>query len=256
MARGGGESYTPHMDLKAPDVAAAYAAFERGEYATSLDLARRILSTRPAYADMRNLAGISLALLGDSEAALEELDAAIAINPEYVEALLNRALVLNDLGRFDEAKETLERASAREQSAADGIPAIAAARIANAHAHIGDLYTAVGAHERAWREYRTALELRPNFPDVRHRAGRTLLELGRVKEAVRMLRRVVLDTPSYTPARLDLGLALLRDGDVDAARAEWDACRAEGIDSPQLRAYLALVDQSERAKPQSGGDAG
>src|SRR5690606_40260095 len=56
------------------DVAAAYAAFERGEYATSLDLARRILSTRPAYADMRNLAGISLALLGDSGAALEELD--------------------------------------------------------------------------------------------------------------------------------------------------------------------------------------
>ena len=90
MARGSGVSYTPHMDLKAPDVAAAYAAFERGEYATSLDLARRILSTRPAYADMRNLAGISLALLGDSGAALEELDAAIAINPEYVEALLNR----------------------------------------------------------------------------------------------------------------------------------------------------------------------
>src|SRR5512138_3458544 len=207
------------MDLKAPDVAAAYAAFERAEYATSLDLARRILRTRPAYADMRNLAGISLALLGDSEAALDELDAAIAINPEYVEALLNRALVLNDLGRFDEAKETLEK---------------------------------VGAHERAWREYRTALELRPNFPDVRHRAGKTLLELGRLKEAVRMLRRVVLDTPGYTPARLDLGLALLRDGDADAARAEWDACRAEGIDSPQLRAYLALVDQSERAKPQSG----
>lgn len=239
-------TYTAHMDLKAPDVAAAYAAFERAEYATSLELARRILATHPAYADMRNLAGISLALLGDSEAAIEELNAAIAINPEYVEALLNRALVLNDLGRFDEAKETLEKAGAREQAPAHGIPAIAAARIANGHAHIGDLYMAVGAHERAWREYKTALELRPNFPDVRHRAGKALLELGRSKEAIRMFRRVVLDTPSYTPARLDLGLALLRDGDTDGARAEWDACRAEGIDSPQLRAYLALVHQPGR----------
>lgn len=241
------------METKAPDVAAAYAAFERAEYARALELCRRVLSTRPGYADMRNLAGISLALLGDSETALEELNAAIAINPEYVEALLNRALVLNDLGRFDDAKESLERAGAREQAAADGIPAIAAARIANAHADIGDLYMAVGAHERAWREYRTALELRPGFPDVRHRAGKALLELGRVTEAIRMLRRVVLDTPSYMPARLDLGLALFRNGETDAARAEWDACRMDGADSPQLRAYLALL---ERERPRRVNEAG
>ncbi len=233
---------------RAPDVAAAHAAFEKAEYATALDLARKVLSTRPAYADMRNLSGIALALLGDSEAALEELNAAIAINPEYVEALLNRALVLNDLGRFDEAKASLERAGEREQAALEGIPAIAAARIANAHAGVGDLYMTSGAYERAWREYKTALELRPAFPDIRHKAGRALLELGRTKEAIRMLRRVVLDTPAYMPARLDLGLALFRSGDIDAARAEWDACRTEGGESPQLRAYLALLER-ERPRP-------
>lgn len=237
------------MDTRAPDVAAAQAAFERAEYATALDLCRRVLVTRPAYADMRNLAGISLALLGDSEAALEELNAAIAINPEYVEALLNRALVLNDLGRYDEAKASLEKAGELEHSPLEGIPAIAAARIANAHAGVGDLYMAAGAYERAWREFKTALELRPGFADVRHKAGRALLDLGRTVEAIRMLRRVVLDTPAYMPARLDLGLALFRSGDIAAARAEWDACRTEGVDSPQLRAYLALLDRDRVNTP-------
>lgn len=237
------------METKVPGVAEAQLAFERAEYATALELCRRVLTVRPAYADMRNLAGITLALLGDSEAALEELNAAIAINPEYVEALLNRALVLNDLGRFDEARASLERAGARERSALEGIPAIAAARIANAHADVGDLYMTAGAYARALKEYRSALELRPAFPDVRHKAARAMLELGRTEEAVRMLRRVVLETPSYMPARLDLGLALYRNGQPDAARAEWDACRSEGEDSPQLRAYLALLERDQPRRP-------
>src|SRR6267142_2036670 len=41
---------------------------------------------------------------------LEELDRALALNPNYIEALIHRALVLNELGREEEANAVLRRA--------------------------------------------------------------------------------------------------------------------------------------------------
>ncbi|HIF08316.1 MAG TPA: tetratricopeptide repeat protein, partial [Gemmatimonadetes bacterium] len=57
-----------------------------------------MLEDHPNFADVRNRAGLCLAMMGDPESALEEFDAALEINDEYAEAHLNRAIVLNDLG--------------------------------------------------------------------------------------------------------------------------------------------------------------
>jgi tetratricopeptide (TPR) repeat protein len=238
------------MDSIASDIAAARTAFERGEYGTALELTRRVLSQRPGYADVRNLAGITLAMLGDHVAALEELDAAVAINPAYVEALLNRSLVLSDLGRYDEAAVSLQAAGdsdgsgsgrgAEAGSGTAGMPSIAAGRIANAHMAVGDLYAGLGAWDRAEREYRTALELRPAFTDIRHKAARCRMEQGDLDAAIEQLEAVKSSAPGYVPAGLDLGLAYFRRGDKDRARTVWQEYAQRG-ESPQLRAYLTLV---------------
>ena len=234
------------MDSTASDIAAARAAFERAEYATALELSRRVLRQHPGDADVRNLAGITLALLGDRLAAVEELDAAVAINPGYVEALLNRALVLSDLGRYEEAQESLQAAarSERESGGRTGMPAMAAARIANAHAAVGDLYASVGAWESAEREYRMALELRSMFADIRHKAARCRLELGDLDGAIEELENIRASAPGYVPAALDLGLAYYRRGEHDKARGVWEASAQRGM-SPQLRAYLTLVPRGQ-----------
>jgi tetratricopeptide (TPR) repeat protein len=229
------------MDSTGNDIAAARAAFERGEYATVLDLSRRVLRHHPGYADVRNLAGITLAMLGDYAAALEELDAAIAINPQYVEALLNRALILGDLGRYDEAQSSLQAAADSDGAqGSSGLPAMAAARIANAHAAVGDLYVGVSAWQEAEREFRLALELRPFFADIRHKAARCRMEQGDLDGAIGELEGVRSKAPGYMPAGLDLGLAYYRRGELDRAREVWEEYAQRGA-SPQLRAYLTLV---------------
>ena len=52
---------------------------------------------------MHNKAGLCLAMMGEMERALAEFDEALKLNDTYAEAHLNRAIVLNDLGRFEEA---------------------------------------------------------------------------------------------------------------------------------------------------------
>lgn len=218
-------------------------AFERKDYSTALEHFRAILADHPEYADIRHFAGLCLVFLGRPEEAVVELDAALAVNPGYVEANINRALVLQELGRYEEARLAFEEASEHERRNHGRFPAAATARLANAHAGVGDLYMETGAPGDAAAQYYMALELRPQFHDIRNKYATALLGMGRLDEAAQQLRRVLEGNPHFIAARLNLGLALYRQGSVEEAAAEWETCRSQQPAHPQVRAYLALLER-------------
>jgi tetratricopeptide (TPR) repeat protein len=220
-------------------------AFERRDYSTALQAFREVLEERPDFADVRHLTGLCLSFLGQPDAALAEFDRALELNDQYVEAHLNRALLLNDLGRFTEAAASFERAGYYEYAVAGRFPAAVMARLAQAHAQVGDLYQEAGAPQEAATQYRRALELRPRFHDIRNRLAQSLLQVGDLNGAVEQLRTALAGNPRFVPARLNLGLALYRQGNRTGARREWDECRALEPGNPQVAAYLALLDQQD-----------
>src|SRR5690606_34320812 len=134
---------------------------------------------------------------------------------------------LQELGRYEEARQAFEEASEHERRSHGRFPAAATARLANAHAGVGDLYMETGAPGEAAAQYYMALELRPQFHDIRNKYAAALLGMGRLDEAAQQLRRVLDGNPHFIAARLNLGLALYRQGSVDEAAAEWEACRAQ-----------------------------
>ncbi|MGH7461051.1 MAG: tetratricopeptide repeat protein, partial [Longimicrobiales bacterium] len=105
-------------------------AFERRNYADALAAFRAVLSTYPNFADVRHLVGLCLSFLGQPEAAVAEFDQAIRLNDRYVEAHLNRAIVLTDLGRYDDARHSFERAGHFETEAQGPFPALITSRLA------------------------------------------------------------------------------------------------------------------------------
>jgi tetratricopeptide (TPR) repeat protein len=219
-------------------------AYERKQYAEALEQFQALLGERPGFADIRHLAGLCLFFLGRLEEALEQFDLALQTNPDYVEAHINRALLLQDLGRYDEAQEAFERASATEIEAHGRFPAAVTAKLANAHASVGDLYLDAGAHEEAADQYRVALGLRPKFHDIRNKYAVALLGLARADEAAQELERILDWNPRFIAARLNLGLAYFRLGRSAEAGAEWRTCAAQQPDNAQVRAYLAVLDQA------------
>jgi tetratricopeptide (TPR) repeat protein len=216
-------------------------AFDRRDFETALELFRAILLEHPGYADVRHYVGLCLAFMGRTEEALAELDEAIAANPTYVEAHINRALVLQELGRYDEARYAFDRAVEFE-TPGGGYRAAVTARLANAHATLGDLYMEADAPAEAAAQYRTALELRPRFHDIRNKYAASLLALNRIEEALVQLQEVLDWHPRFVAARLNLGLALYRQGRIEAATAEWELCRAQRPGNAQVRAFLSIVE--------------
>src|SRR3954468_19055934 len=92
------------------------------DYYGTVHLLESVVDSGRAFADVHHLLGVSLSLLGQSQRALDELDRALELNPNYVEALIHRGLVLNDVGRTDEAQEAFGKAAQRLSMPTAGLP--------------------------------------------------------------------------------------------------------------------------------------
>jgi tetratricopeptide (TPR) repeat protein len=220
-------------------------AYERKEYAEALEYYRLIIADHPGFADVRHAAGLCLSFLGQPAAAIEEFEAALEINPTYIEAMVNRALVLHELGRYDEARRSFEEASRLEKHREGRFSVAAAAKLANAHAAVGDLYMDAAAPAEASVQYRTALELQPGFHDIRNKLAAALLALDWPQEAANELHLALQGNPRFVAARLNLGLAYFRMGRPADAVAEWRAAGEIEPDHPQVRAYLSLIESGD-----------
>jgi tetratricopeptide (TPR) repeat protein len=220
--------------------------FGRDRFDVALEHLREVTRRQPKYADIHNLVGLCLSLMEKTEEALASFDRAVELNPQYVEALVNRALTLNDLGRYDEARDSFELAAEADFEQGVGrFPSVLAGRLANKHMEIGDLYAVGGALKDAAKQYRRALRLRPRFADIRNRLGRTLLDLGDTDGAVKELEQTLEINPGFHAARINLGLAWYRMGDLPRAAEEWRKCDAERPGNAQVEGYLKLVARAE-----------
>ena len=218
-------------------------SFDRRDYVAALADLREVVDNHPHFADVRHLMGLCLSFLGQPDAALEQFEKALAENECYIEAQLNRAITLNELGRFDEAKVAFEKAAECEGRAGGRFASSVSARIANAHASVGELYLAASAPAEAAEQFRRALELRPGFHDVRNRLGEALMQEGRLDDAAAEFEKTLEGNGRFFQARLNLGLVHFRRGDRDAAREHWEECRSQEPNSPQVRAYLGMLEQ-------------
>ena len=97
----------------APDEA-AQALLERGftersglNFLASRQTFDRLVAYCPDYAEGWNQRAYASFLMGDYPAALRDLDRALELDPVHVAALAGKALALRELGRREEAYETL-----------------------------------------------------------------------------------------------------------------------------------------------------
>ncbi len=236
------------MDAQ-PDriVARAGERLEAGDPYGAIHLLREVTSSGRAFADAHHLLGLAYSMIGQSSEALAEFDRALELNPKYVDAHLNRAVTLNELGRYDDAVAAFAAAQGLGGVDHTGFGAQEASRLANLHAQLGEAYAEAGGLSEAIEQYAKAAKLRPGFLDLRYRLARLRLEAGDVAQARAELEAILEAQPTFFDARAAFGMACYLQGDRAVARAAWQQCRGERPDEPRITAYLALLDRVSRA---------
>lgn len=215
--------------------------FANQDYYGAAHLLEELVSSGRAFADVHHLLGLSRSLLGQHERALEEFDRALTLNPRYIEAHIHRGIALSELGRVEEADVAFRQAAAHDYPTHAGFSRHVAAQLANQHAGLGEAYAEAGALADAVAQYSRAVELGPDFHDVRYRLARLLLERGNALEAREHLEQIVAANPEFVDARAALGLAHYMAGDPRAARVEWRAVLERRPGHARATAYLSML---------------
>jgi tetratricopeptide (TPR) repeat protein len=217
--------------------------FALEDYYGCVHLLEELVGSGRAYADAHHLLALAYYLVGQPEKSLESIEAALHLNPRYLEALMHRGVILGSLGRADEAQEAFTAARAVGAETRGGVASHHADKLANQHAALGEAYLEAGGLSQAIDQYEAALRLGPAFQDLRYRLAQLLLEAGRALEAREELERLVTVRPGSAEARASLGLACYLGGDVAEARAVWRALAAEQPGDPRVKAYLAMLER-------------
>lgn len=143
--------------------------------------------------NIHNNLGIAYDKAGLYAEAIEELNSALRLDPEYVEAMNNLAVALDKMGSFDEALNYLSEAIRLKKDYPE------------AHCNLGTIYAKLGRFDDAIREINESIRLNPRFAVARNNLGNVYGLCERNDDAVKEFREAISIDPNYPAARSNLG---------------------------------------------------
>jgi len=194
--------------------------------------AEALVREAPRSAHAHHVLGTTYAGRGLEDAALDEFERALAIDPGNVGSLFNAAVILRGRGRTDEA-------AARWTRATEVDPAYLLAWL-----NLSLLYADAGRYDEALSAADRAVALRPARADALTTRGIALRGLGRPTEARASVAAALAQRPNEPRALAELAELALEGGDRQAA----DAALAKlAATAPAPRAYASVVRAYEAA---------
>ncbi|MCZ2174125.1 MAG: tetratricopeptide repeat protein [Burkholderiales bacterium] len=158
------------------------------------------IAANPAAAELHYLLGNVHLQRKDCLTALQCYERALALTPDFAEALNNRGLALHELQRYEEALSSYGRALELKEA------------FAEAHFNRGNALKQLGRHEEAVTSYDRAIELDPGVAGFYNNRGLELHELGRLDAALASYGQAIGLEPGYADAHWNRSLTLLLRG--------------------------------------------
>lgn len=183
------------------------AAFQRGRFDHAIELINSALALKPNYPEALNNLGNALVSSGRTDEGAASYRKAVDLRPNYADAHFNLGLVLLQQGKLDEAAISYRKAL---EFRPNNIEALL---------NLGNILGDLGEPDEAIACYRKALAFSPGFSEAYVSLGVTLCGLGRLDEAIASYRRAIALKPDFTMALNNIASALIAQGKPAAALA-------------------------------------
>lgn len=194
----------------------------------------RALQSNPNECDALALKSVIAVVLNEKDHALELARKAVSAAPQSASALLALSYAQQAHFNLDGAKESLEKAVELEPK-----NALAWARLAELYMSFGRLGDAQNA---AWK----AEDANPDLSRSQTVLGYAYLMRVKIREATDAFTRAIrLDQADPLP-RLGLGLATIRDGELQEGRREIEIAVSLAAENAILRSYLGKAFYEEK----------
>ncbi len=226
------------------------AAIRSEDFDHAIRFFKSALTLHPTYPDLYFSLAQAYRGFGDRPLQTEALTKALELNETYARAILFQGIIFIEDGEVQRGLSRIKEA-VRIESALDGERyrfALASVKqgdieraVANfetmfsdgsedasTHAQLAESFARQGLWQEAASEYVRALDLAPEYADIRCSYGQTLLELDQVDYAADQFEAAIRINSNYADAHAYLGIALRRQGKQgEAKNAFRDALEAD-----------------------------
>ena len=167
---------------------------DENRYQEAATAAQAGLALYSTDVELHNLLATCYAAEGRYALAIQSLETALQLKPQFVTALLNLGGIYTKLGQNDRAIDYLHQASTlRPDNSA-------------IHRRLGEVYLANAQYDRAAGEFEAALRLFPDDATLLYYLGQSLQGAQRDEEALQALQRATLLDIGFADAFYRLGL--------------------------------------------------
>jgi tetratricopeptide (TPR) repeat protein len=222
--------------------------FEKKEYHKAENYLRQALEKGVKYADVYNMLGVIDHIEGKFDIAIDMFKKALKINSGYTEAIINLAVLYNDLGHYEDAKKLYTKLSQSHKGKKHKIEPVLKGKLSNLHANIGDIYRSLGLYDHAIEEYVKALSLNPTYVDIRTKLGISYRENDELQKSLSELKKVTKGDSSYITARIQLGVTYYSMGKLTEAKKQWNTALKKDPKNEYAQMYLRLAESARKKK--------
>ena len=203
-------------------------------------------------ANLINLLGVVYHKQSKFMEAIREFRKAKHINPVYIEASLNLSITYCDLGLYEKAQEVYLSINKSDLTKNPDRNPIINGRAANMHAASGEMYSKLGLHDKAVKEFKKAIELYNKMPEVHISLTKSLIALKKFEEALTLLEKDSREFPKNAKFYLYQGILHYKLGNNDRAKLNWKKANHCDPYNSSAKIYLKLSQNwgaSNKDKP-------
>jgi tetratricopeptide (TPR) repeat protein len=203
----------------------------------------------PHAPDPHYLRGVWFTFQGKVGPGVKSLRKALDLDPHHTDAAICLSVLLNDVGRYEDAKKVFQQANqsvSGKASSAHGIDV----KFAVKHLELADLYFRYRRYDEAIEEYTRAALLDPSALDIRVKRAKAFAKKGLTNRALQELLTLKQERPQHLSIRVQLGLLHMSLGNRLDAELEWEDALKIDPHHPEARAYLRQFSKSGISGPE------
>lgn len=214
---------------------------QQGHIAQARQIYIDVLDQAPQNFDARHLLGVTYLQSGEYAVALENIEAALKINPGNAAAYSNLGRVLHETRRYEEALASYDKAIQLKPD------------FAEAHYNKGNTLREMKRAEEAIVAYERAIQCRNQYAEAYQNLGVIAHEQRQLEKAIALYDQTIAIKPTHAEAHSNRGVALKALHRVDEALKSFDL--SISINPKYAQAYwnkaitLLLDGQYEKGWP-------
>ncbi len=177
---------------------------------------------------------------GELGKAVRSFNRVLELDPKHTEASISLSVILNDIGKYEDAKNIFEKANQhlkvdQKQGVVDHH---INKKFAIRHYELAEMYATDQRFDEALFEYNKATQLDPENLEIRIKIAKAYAKNGFSAKAFEELRKLKTEYPGYLPAKMALGLLYYEAGNVLEAQSEWQNILYKDPTNQEAQMYL------------------